>query len=117
VPVVFARSVFPLASLTGDLRHLRYLQGKSLGTILFSRPGMHRSPFELAQLAGDDDYLPAELRQASPAWGRRSRFQLGGRALMVSEVFLQGFTPWPAALAVHRAQRGKVNAAIVGSTQ
>jgi chorismate--pyruvate lyase len=116
--VVFARSVFPIASLTGDLAHLRYLQNKSLGAILFKHPGMRRSPFELARMAGDSDYLPRPLQQGRPAWGRRSRFVIGGRGLLVSEVFLEGFTPWASALAVHRAQRGKVsNAAIVAPTQ
>ena len=109
--VVFARSVFPVASLTGDLTHLRYLQNQSLGAILFSHPGMHRNPFELSLIAGDSDYLPAELRQAAPAWGRRSRFIIGGRSLMVSEVFLQEFTPWTASLPVHRALRGNVQPA------
>ncbi len=106
--VVFARSVFPLASLTGDLAHLRYLQNQSLGNILFSHPGMRRNPFELALIAGDSCYLPAELRQQSPAWGRRSRFTIGGRSLMVSEVFLQAFTPWASSLPVHRAARGSL---------
>lgn len=115
--VVFARSVFPLSSLTGELAHLRHLQNKSLGAILFSHPGMHRSPFELALLPGDSDYLPRQLQQAGPAWGRRSRFTISNKTLMVSEVFLEGFTPWPSALPVHRSQRGKVDAAIVRPTQ
>jgi chorismate--pyruvate lyase len=115
--VVFARSVFPIASLSGDLTRLRYLQNRSLGAILFKHPGMHRSPFELARMAGDSDYLPPQLQQDVPAWGRRSRFVIAGRSLMVSEVFLQGFTPWTAGLAVHRAQRGKVDAAIAPPKQ
>jgi chorismate--pyruvate lyase len=69
---------------------------------------MRRSAFELALMAGDSDYLPPLLRQAEPAWGRRSRFVIGGRSLMVSEVFLEGFTPWTSVLAVHRARRGSV---------
>ncbi len=115
--VVFARSVFPIASLTGDLAHLRYLQNKSLGAILFKHPGMRRSPFELARIDGDSHYLPAALKQGSPAWGRRSRFVIGGRSLMVSEVFLENFTPWDTDLPIHRAQRGKVSAAIVPPSQ
>ena len=115
--VVFARSVFPISSLQGELAHLRYLQNKSLGSILFGHPDMRRSPFELAHIPGDSDYLPPHLQQDSPAWGRRSRFILGGRSLMVSEIFLQAFTPWPTSMRVHRAQRGKVNAAIVRTTK
>ena len=115
--VVFARSVFPHASLQGSLGHLRKLQNKSLGAILFKHPGMHRRPFELARIPGDSPYLPRDLQQASPAWGRRSCFDLEGKKLLVSEVFLESFSPWPSAMAVHRSQRGKVNAAFVSSTQ
>jgi len=116
-PVVFARSVFPIASLTGSLAHLRRLHNRSLGAILFRHPSMHRSPFELAHMKGHSDYLPHALRQEEPAWGRRSRFDIQGKKLMVSEVFLRAFTPWPAVLPVHRTQRGKVSAAIVPPTQ
>lgn len=116
-PVVFARSVFPATSLEGGLRHLRRLQNRSLGAILFGHPGMQRSPFELARMAGDNAYLPPDLHQAESAWGRRSRFDIGGRPLLVSEVFLASFTPWAAILPVHRSQRGRVSAAIPRPTQ
>ena len=116
-PQVFARSVFPIASLTGGLTHLRRLQNRSLGAILFRSPGMRRSPFELAQIPGDSGYLPEQLQQAEPAWGRRSRFEIEGKGLLVSEVFLRQFTPWTSALPVHRTQRGKVSAAIVPAKQ
>ncbi|MEH6567979.1 MAG: chorismate lyase [Halioglobus sp.] len=109
--VVYARSVFPLSCLTGSLGHLRGLQNKPLGAILFKHPGMHRSPFELSELAGDCDYLPTALRQKESAWGRRSRFNIAGKSLMVSEVFLRNFTPWSNMAPVHRTQRGKVSAA------
>lgn len=115
--VVFARSVLPISSLTGRLSHLRRLRNRPLGAILFSNAGMRRSPFELAQISGDSDYLPADLRQDEPAWCRRSRFNLEGGSVMVSEVFLRDFQPWPALLPVHRTQRGKVSAAIVRTTQ
>jgi len=115
--VVFARSIFPISSLVGSLAHLRRLRNTSLGAILFKHPGMHRSPFELARMSGNSDYLPPGLQQSGPAWGRRSRFQIGGKKLMVSEVFLQAFTPWHAALSLHRTQRGKVSAAFRAPTQ
>ena len=115
--VVFARSVFPFASLGGSLGHLRRLQNRSLGAILFQHPGMHRCPFELANMPGDSDYLPKNLQQSDTAWGRRSRFEIEGKKLMVSEVFLQPFTPWKATMSVHRTQRGKVSAVIMPPTQ
>lgn len=110
-PVVFARSVFPLSSLEGSLSHLRRLQTRPLGAILFKHPGMHRSPFELCHMSGRSEYLPEPLRQDESAWGRRSRFIVGGKSLMVSEVFLQAFKPWPNMAPVHRTQRGKVSTA------
>jgi len=116
-PVVFARSIFPISSLVGSLAHLRRLQSKSLGAILFRHPGMQRNPFEIAWMPGNSLYLPEHLRQAEPAWGRRCRFEIRGKSLMVSEVFLESFTPWPGALPVHRSQRGKVNAAFPSTTQ
>jgi chorismate lyase len=115
--VVFARSVLPISSLTGRLAHLRRLQNRPLGAILFNSAGMRRSPFEVACIDGNCDYLPPSLRQADCAWARRSRFSVCGANLMVSEVFLQAFSPWPAVLPVHRTQRGKVSAAIITPKQ
>ena len=115
--VVFARSVLPISSLTGRLAHLRRLQNRPLGAILFKHASMRRSPFEVARLDGATDYIPRLLRQQRSAWARRSRFTIEGQALMVSEVFLQAFEPWPAVLPVHRTQRGKVSAAIVSPKQ
>ena len=115
--VVFARSVFPHTSLTGSLTHLRKLQNKPLGAILFNHPGMHRSPFELARLRGNSDYLPPVLQQGDDAWARRSRFTIENKALLVSEVFLDKFSPWPKALPVHRSQRGTVSSAMLQPKQ
>ncbi|MEP5569238.1 MAG: chorismate lyase [Halioglobus sp.] len=115
--VVFARSVLPISSLTGSLAHLRRLQNRPLGAILFKDSGMRRSPFEVSRIAGNCDYIPEALHQADEAWARRSRFSIQGSGLMVSEVFLNKFTPWPAVLPVHRTQRGKVSAAIVSAKQ
>lgn len=117
IPIVFARSVFPLDCLRGKLRHLRRLQNKPLGEILFKSPGMHRSPFELAKITSDSDYLPSAMQDQGFAWGRRSRFVVDNKALMVSEVFLPAFQPWPGISPVHRTQRGKVNAANAASKQ
>jgi chorismate--pyruvate lyase len=115
--VVFARSVLPVRSLRGELGHLRHLENKSLGSILFAHANMHRSPFEVALVPPGNDYLPAGLQQELPAWGRRSRFVIGRSDLMVSEVFLQSFSPWPDAVGLQRARRGKVDAAIARATQ
>lgn len=76
-PWVYARSILPATTLTGDLRRLRRLQDSSLGALLFTYPQLHRQPFEIAHSNG--------------LWGRRSRFELGARALIVSEFFLPDF--------------------------
>lgn len=116
-PVVFARSVFPASTLTGPLMRLRRLANQSLGTFLFNRSDMRRSPFELALLHGASEYLPPALRQSAPAWARRSCFMVAGKPLLVSEVFLQGFPAWEATIPLHRSRRGQVSAAIGRSKQ
>ena len=114
-PVVYARSVFAARALEGPLLRLRNLANQSLGAFLFSRPDMRRSPFELALLAGDDPYLPKDLHQGVPAWARRSCFVVAGKVLLVSEVFLEAFPRWRAAMPLHRSRRGQVDATIGSS--
>jgi chorismate--pyruvate lyase len=116
-PVVYARSVFPVGSISGALRHLRQLQNRSLGSILFKHSGMRRSPFELALLPGNSAYLPANLHQPQAMWARRSRFDISHKPLLVSEVFLSDFYPWSDELPVHRSQRGRVSTAILKPKQ
>ncbi len=114
---VFARSIFPITSLNGSLAHLRRLQNKSLGAFLFKHPRMRRYPFELSLMPGNSDYLPEHLRQPEPAWGRRCRFEIGEKKLMVSEIFLRAFTPWEAPPSMNRAQRGKISTAFMPLNQ
>lgn len=88
-PWVYGRSILPVHTLGGDLRRLRRLQNSSLGALLFSYPQLHRAPFQLARIDGAT--LPEPARCDAPLWGRRSRFELRQRALIVSEVFLPAF--------------------------
>lgn len=110
--VVYARSVFPVSTLDGPLLRLRRLHNQSLGSFLFSRPDMRRGPFELALLDGCNGYLPSQLHQEGPAWARRSCFEVAGKALLVSEVFLQDFPRWQSPIPLHRSRRGQVSATI-----
>lgn len=87
-PWVFARSVLPAASLTGDLRHLRRFGARSLGAMLFADPQLVRGDFELALIGPEDPLLPAALRGPHALWARRSVFRLRGKPLLVQEVFL-----------------------------
>ena len=92
-PWVFARSVIPASSLNGHLRQLRQLKTQPLGAMLFKDPGMHRQPFQLACISGDDPQIPAQLHQSMQLWGRRCRFELSDKPIMVSEIFLPNFKP------------------------
>jgi chorismate--pyruvate lyase len=97
-PWVYARSILPASTLTGDLHRLRRLQNSSLGSLLFRQRGLQRAPFELARVDGRK--LPAALACDDMLWGRRSRFELDGRPLIVGEIFLPAFQP-------RRAPRGR----------
>ena len=90
--VVFARSVMPATSLTGRLRHLRHFDNSSLGELLFRDTSMRRHAFQLMRIPGDSEKIPRELHQKEKLWGRRSRFELAKKPIMVSEFFL---TPPP----------------------
>lgn len=89
-PWVFARSVLPLSSLTGSLRHLRKQGSRPLGAFLFSQPHLQRSPIALSLISSHDGYVPAKLLGDTAVWGRRSIFSVDGKPLLVSEVFLPG---------------------------
>lgn len=90
-PWVFARSILPLSSLTGSLRHLRKQGSRPLGAFLFSQPQLTRSAIAVARISRDHAYVPAELVGNQPLWGRRSVFYLHRKPLLVSEVFLPAF--------------------------
>lgn len=90
-PWVFARSVLPITSLCGKLRHLRKQNTRPLGAFLFSQPRLQRSSIAVAQISDDHAYVPARLTQEQNLWGRRSVFYLDAKPLLVSEVFLPGF--------------------------
>ena len=94
-PWVHARSIIPIKTLTGRLRKLRKLDNRPLGALLFSDPAMVRGPIEISNLSMLESWpstVPANY--GSPVQGRRSLFWLDGKPLLVSEVFLTGFTPY-----------------------
>lgn len=91
-PWVYARSVLPPALLRGRYRFLTHLGGRPLGALLFRDPRLRRGPIAVAKCPVPP--LP-ELRGSTGlgAWQRRSLFYLGGRPLLVAEMFLPGFEP------------------------
>lgn len=89
---VFARSVMPLSSLSGDLYCLRSLKNSSLGQILFNQASLKRSPFEIAEIREQDAYMPnylsSQIKAEQFRWARRCRFEVKNKPILVSEVFL-----------------------------
>lgn len=95
VPWVYARSVLPMATLTGSLRKLRRLDNRPLGALLFQSPSMTREPVEVACHTSANAKLPVVLGHIdTPLWGRRSVFRLNRKPLLVSEIFLPDFKPY-----------------------
>jgi chorismate--pyruvate lyase len=90
-PWVFARSILPLTTLTGRLRHLRKQNNRPLGAFLFSQPHLRRSAIAVALISRDHAYVPQDLINDQLLWGRRSIFYLQQKPLLVSEVFLPAF--------------------------
>lgn len=93
-PWVFARTVIPAGTLRGDLRRFARLGDRPLGELLFSTRGMRRGAIEVAEIRPGQP-LYRELaggRDAAVIWGRRSVFTLGGRPLLVGEIFLPALT-------------------------
>ncbi|WP_020679626.1 chorismate--pyruvate lyase family protein [Marinobacterium rhizophilum] len=78
-PWVYARSVFPIDTLSGPQRQLKGVGSRSLGSLLFSDPSMQREPLQISRL---------RLQGREPLWARRSVFRLANKPLLVCEVFL-----------------------------
>lgn len=80
-PLMFARTVIPAETLTGHERILAHLGTRSLGSVLFSYPGVQRSPFEIKAC-----HLPHYA--SSDLWERQSFFIINGKVLLLREVYL-----------------------------
>lgn len=97
--VIFAHTELLTASGGPLRRWLARLGHRSLGTLLFTRPGFRRSPIEYACL----DRRDALYRRAARAlplptrlWARRSTHRLGRQAVVVVELFLPALARHPA---------------------
>lgn len=91
-PQVFARSLLPLSSLTGEEAKLAQLGNQSLGQVLFNNPRLIRKGIEVASFDQDSNVATLsklyDLIVDKPLWGRRSVFILDKKPLMVAEIFL-----------------------------
>ena len=92
VPQVFARSLIPLTSLTGEEQQLANLGTRPLGQMLFNSPSLKREGIEIScfKQSSSVGNLCNKLGIAIThnLWGRRSVFMLENKPLMVAEVFL-----------------------------
>ena len=84
-PWVLARTIIPLATLSGRGRRLRNLGRRPLGAYLFSDPQWQRGPFETG--------LCHRANRRQPMAARRSRFFSGHHTLLVGEYFLPTLCP------------------------
>jgi len=94
VPLVFARTVIPAATLSGRRRRLGRLGSRPLGAVLFADHSMRRGALELACIRPGQRLFDGATRGlAEPPdriWGRRSLFFLDHQPLLVQEIFLPG---------------------------
>jgi chorismate--pyruvate lyase len=117
VPQVFARSLLPLSSLTGDEQQLANLGNQPLGQVLFNNPSLVRQRIELAFFTENTNVakLAKHVRKDKQInelelWGRRSVFMLEGKPLMVAEVFLpEAFAYQQKQLSQQEKNKRKVN--------
>lgn len=90
-PMVFARSVIPLGTLTGANGRLARLGTRPLADILFAGQVMQRLDMAFALLrTGESLHQQAADALSSgdgDLWARRSLFLLNRRPLLVTEVF------------------------------
>lgn len=91
-PVIFARTVIPVKTLTGPQRQLGHLGNRPLGEFLFSQPNLKRDAMEVAVLNRGHQLFDSALcsLHSNPEniWARRSIFRLKHKPLLVAEVFL-----------------------------
>lgn len=92
VPMVYAQSIMPKSSVTGEQERLAHLGHQPLGEVLFSDPSMTRNTIEVARFDSKSDVinLAQMLGQSTQIalWGRRSVFTVNDKPILVSEVFL-----------------------------
>ncbi len=91
-PHVFARSLLPLSSLTGEEEKLAHLGSQPLGQVLFNHPNLQRKCIEVASFSTQSSVArlaqACQLTLTDDLWGRRSTFVIDDKPLIVAEIFL-----------------------------
>ncbi|MCE2594128.1 chorismate lyase [Motilimonas cestriensis] len=91
-PWVFARTVIPASTLTGEERQLATLGEQPLGATLFNAASMTRQNLVVASFSANS--LVSQVvhqrfdEEGAILWGRRSLFHLSNKPLLVHEIFL-----------------------------
>lgn len=89
---VYARTIVPRVTFEAMRYRFNQLGNTSLGEVLFTDPSVIRAPIEIACLKpGQTLYHLAMQGQdidIAHLWARRSVFTLGGKKLLVNEIFL-----------------------------
>lgn len=96
---VFARTLVPALTLQRTGRVLTRLGNRPLGDVLFTTPGVQRSPVEIARIHSPQAlyHRAVGAQHPSPAllWARRSLFYLEQQPLLVCEIFLPALPASP----------------------
>ncbi|MDO6524768.1 chorismate lyase [Motilimonas sp. 1_MG-2023] len=92
-PWVFARTVIPASTLTGEERQLAELGEQPLGATLFNAASMTRQNLVVAAFSSSTQVSRVAQQGFDDAgvttlWGRRSLFHLSNKPLLVHEIFL-----------------------------
>ena len=102
MPLVIARSVIPSSSSSGSNHGVLRLGSKPLGAVLFAKTRMHSKKKPIREIAGLDKQSALWKKcfqqyssLPSVSWARRTLYQLKGRPLLVSEVFLPTLLSYP----------------------
>ncbi len=92
LPLIYARTVIPAATLSGPQKQLGFLGAKPLGAFLFSQPNLQRDAMEVAILHKGQQLFDLAVGHAVPETdhinARRSIFRLQNKPLLVAELFL-----------------------------
>lgn len=99
IPLIAARSVLPASVLRYTRLGLSNLGTRPLGEVLFAHRQLGRSDLVYARVKSAC-WQPSMRKimplSSTPIWGRRSRYTLAGRPLLVAEFFLPTlFSPLP----------------------
>lgn len=86
-PLVYARTVIPVATVQGALRRYSNMGNRPLGAMLFSDRTMRREEVQVTVLSASHE-ANQYTQMNEPIWGRRSVFRVSNKPILVSEYFL-----------------------------